>query len=94
MPSQNIDLSGEGELLALASVDMRQAAAAARLLQTTLGTDVNAARALETAIAVCYWRPFSEQNRTGTLGKKPAQSVVERDSDRPTVLPCHRCPAP
>jgi len=31
MADASIELSGEGELLALASVDMRQAAAAARL---------------------------------------------------------------
>jgi hypothetical protein len=27
-------------------------------------------RALETAIVVCYWRPFSKSNKVGTIGHK------------------------
>ena len=64
MPSVEIELPDEAQLLVLASADMKQAAAAARQLQRTF--DIHTSRALETAIAVCYWRPFSN-NCLGTL---------------------------
>ena len=68
MSSEFIELTGEPALLALASVDMRQAAAAARLLESRV--ELKEARALEAAIAVCYWRPFSARNLKGRLRKK------------------------
>jgi hypothetical protein len=51
-----------------ASIDMRQAEAAARLLDRQ--GDVHVRRALETAIAVCYARPWLESNRDGKLKKR------------------------
>lgn len=64
--SKEVELLGEPGLLALAAWDMRQTAAAAKLLQA-VRDDILAVRALETAIAVCYWRPFNKSNNTGTL---------------------------
>jgi hypothetical protein len=61
-------LSGEERRLALANIDMRQAEAAARLLDRQV--DVHVRRALETAIAVCYARPWLESNRDGKLKKR------------------------
>ncbi len=62
------ELTPEEELLVLAVSDLYQAAAAAHLLVQQI--DPHARRALETAISVCYARPWSEMNRSGTLGKK------------------------
>jgi hypothetical protein len=57
-------LTAEQERLALAANDMRQAAAAARLLERR--HDFHARRALETAISVCYARPWT-RNQIGKL---------------------------
>jgi hypothetical protein len=76
MPTERFDLAGETALLALAAQDMREAAAAGRSLAAMIedlehrGYDSHAGRALQTAIAVCYARPFAETNRLGTLRKK------------------------
>ena len=58
-------LNGEERRLALAILDMRQAEAAARLLGRQ--SDVHERRALETAIAVCYARPWLDGNKDGKL---------------------------
>ena len=58
-------LSGEQRRLALAVLDMRQAEAAARLLERQV--DVHVRRALETAVAVCYARPWLDSNKDGKL---------------------------
>ena len=68
MSSAHVDLTPEQERLALALSDMRQAAAAARLLDRQL--DVHARRALETAISVCYARPWIDSNNSGKLKTK------------------------
>jgi hypothetical protein len=34
--------------------------------------DLSLLRALETAVAVCYWRPFSQSNKVGHLHDKDA----------------------
>jgi hypothetical protein len=50
---------------------MRHAAAAARLLRNGVDeADADKARALETAIAVSYWRPWSQSNTLGSLKQK------------------------
>jgi hypothetical protein len=50
---------------------MRHAAAAARLLRDGVDeADADKARALETAIAVSYWRPWSQSNTLGSLKGK------------------------
>jgi hypothetical protein len=46
--------------LILAARDMEQAAAAARALQADTGDDDAFRRALETALSVCYMRPFTK----------------------------------
>jgi hypothetical protein len=58
----------EVQRLVMAEADMRMAAAAARLLQQT--EEVYRSRALETAIVVCYMRPFTKSNTVGALGRK------------------------
>ena len=62
----------------LAASDMRQAAAAAEHLSTErLNGDL--CRALETAIVICYSRPFARGNKAGTLGAEwvpPAPELV------------------
>ena len=64
----DVELTPEQARLALASTDMRQAAAAARLLPEL--HDFHARRALETAISVCYARPWIRSNRGGKLKDK------------------------
>ena len=61
----DIPLTPEQERLALAISDMQQAAAAARLLDPV--PDFHARRALETAISVCYARPWLPSNHGGKL---------------------------
>jgi hypothetical protein len=58
----------ESHRLTLANSDMRQAAAAARLLETQ--TDFHTRSALETAISVCYARPWLKSNQLGKLKDK------------------------
>jgi hypothetical protein len=59
---------------------MRQARAAiTALLATTEDDDVNLMLALETAIVVCYARPFTEGEGVGRLGEEWAP---EEDHDR------------
>ena len=53
-------LAKEQRALLLAASDMDQAAAAARMLQEE--TDGTRARTLETAMAVCYMRPFTKSD--------------------------------
>jgi hypothetical protein len=55
-------------LFLLAEADMAQAAAAARALQDESEGNGPLRRALETAIAVSYARPFAAGNRAGSLG--------------------------
>lgn len=60
-------LTNEIRRLRLAESDMNQAAAAAQALRTEhLNGDL--CRALETAIAVCYARPYGSSNKVGVLG--------------------------
>jgi hypothetical protein len=56
----------EVQRLVMAEADMRMAAAAAGLLQQT--EEIYRSRALETAIVVCYVRPFTHSNTVGPLG--------------------------
>jgi hypothetical protein len=57
--------------LRFAAGDMRQAEAAIRaLLATTEEDDVNLMLALETSIAVCYGRPFTDNQGVGQLARK------------------------
>ncbi len=53
-------LQKEQRALLLGASDMRQAAAAARALERE--QDVNLARALETAMVVCFMRPFTRSD--------------------------------
>jgi hypothetical protein len=64
----SVETTAEQERLALAASDMRQAAAAATLLDMQI--DVHARRALETAISVCYARPWLDSNKSGKLKDK------------------------
>jgi hypothetical protein len=64
-------------VLLLAAWDMEQVAEAAREIQREGGRDAGEAeprtqlvRALETAIAVCYWRPFTKSKGMGRLDEK------------------------
>jgi hypothetical protein len=57
---------------AFAESDMYQASAAARLLLQQGPDEVHAARALETAMVVCYARPFGRNDGIGTLPDKYA----------------------
>ena len=60
----------------LAASDMRQAAAAAGHLSSEhLNGDL--CRALETAIVICYSRPFAGGNKAGTLGAEWAPPAPE-----------------
>jgi hypothetical protein len=75
--STSLTLTREQERLALALGDMRQAAAAAGLLDRQLDVhgrhaqlDIHARRALETAISTCYARPWIDSKNTGKLKKK------------------------
>jgi hypothetical protein len=63
-----LHLTPEQERLVLAMYDMRQAAAAALILEQQ--ADFPARRAIETAISVCYARPFIDSNQGGKLKKK------------------------
>lgn len=65
--SERNRLRNEIRRLALAEADMRQMAAAAKALQTAEGGDLS--RALETAIVVCYARPFTS-NEIGPLERE------------------------
>lgn len=58
--SERNRLAKEQRALLLASSDMEQAAAAARALENE--HDGTLARALETAMAVCYMRPFTKSD--------------------------------
>lgn len=71
MSTKELELSGEAAMLVLAFSDMRQAEAAARALSELPDAEDGGAlaRALETAIAVCYYRPFDAKNKTGFLRK-------------------------
>jgi hypothetical protein len=64
----DIPLTKEQELLVLAVGDMRQAGAAALLLEQR--ANFQERRALETAISVCYARPWLDSNRSGKLRKE------------------------
>ncbi len=68
----------EVQRLVMAEADMRMAAAAAGLLQET--EELYRSRALETAIVVCYMRPFTPSNTVGALGRKwhPQDDVGRR----------------
>jgi hypothetical protein len=74
----DVPLTGEQARLALALNDMQQAAAAARLLDQQ--RDHHARRALETAISVCYARPWLPSNRSGKL-KDTWRPVAGSDRD-------------
>ncbi len=64
-------LRKEVRLLRFAAGDMRQARAAIRaLLATTAEDDVDLMLALETAIVVCYARPFTYGEGVGQLGEE------------------------
>jgi hypothetical protein len=90
LPEGQIQVTGRVALLALAAQDMRQAASAAKLLIDLPELDDRgaAARALETAIAVCYARPFLSRNRMGVpprrlrptdaLGRKIHAELIKR----------------
>lgn len=64
----DLDLTPEQKRLVLAISDMLQAAAAARILNQQ--RDLQARRAIETAISVCYARPWIDSNRGGKLKNK------------------------
>ncbi|HEY2209865.1 MAG TPA: hypothetical protein VGH26_11320 [Gaiellaceae bacterium] len=59
-PSKRTRLVKEQRALLLGASDMRQAAAAARALEHE--QDVDLARALETAMMVCFMRPFTRSD--------------------------------
>lgn len=63
--ASDIQLTPEQQRLALAVNDMKQAADAARILDRQVS--LHARRALETAISVCYARPWLDSNAGGKL---------------------------
>jgi hypothetical protein len=69
--SEKNRLLNEIRALVLAASDMRQAAAAARALENE-HQNVDRMRALETAVVVCYWRPFATAN---TVRLDPGRSL-------------------
>jgi hypothetical protein len=73
--SERNRLESEGRRLRLAESDMQQAAAAAEAIQREPeGTPLR--RALETALLVCYARPFTS-NKIGALGEEWAPTDPE-----------------
>jgi hypothetical protein len=64
----DLPLTLDQERLVLAILDMGQAAAAARILDQQ--RDLQARRAIETAISVCYARPWLYSKGRGKLKKK------------------------
>jgi hypothetical protein len=63
-------------ILLLAAIDMEQVIQAAEAIQRELQSSsprLQFIRALETAVAVCYWRPFSASNTVGCLRHKDAE---------------------
>jgi hypothetical protein len=84
-----VPLTAEQERLTLAVSDMLQAAAAARLLSQRV--DPHDRRALETAISVCYARPWLESNRSGRLKDKWLPAVgADRDLHKRLLELRHR----
>jgi hypothetical protein len=69
-------LLNETRRFLLAASDMRQAAAAADHLATE-HRNGDLCWALETAIVICYSRPFARGNKTGTLGAEWAPPAPE-----------------
>jgi hypothetical protein len=69
-------LTSENELLGLARSDMLQAGAAARLVRRQM--PIHARLALETAVAVCYARPWGNNN----VGRLHEKWLPEADADR------------
>jgi hypothetical protein len=62
-------------ILLLAAVDMEQVLSACRAYEREKAADdadYQLLRALETAIVVCYWRPFSKINSMGHLADSDA----------------------
>jgi hypothetical protein len=62
-------------VLLLGASDMEQVIAAVEAIKREEGSanpDLRLVDALETAAVVCYWRPFSQRNTVGNLGKKDA----------------------
>jgi hypothetical protein len=72
-------LDRQYQILVLAASDMRAVIAACDALELT--ADHGLRDALETAIAGCYARPFSESNTHGHLGNRwrPASGTSERE---------------
>jgi hypothetical protein len=71
------------KILLLGASDMDHVIAAAEAIQhehSSDNPDLSLIRGLETAVVVCYWRPFSESNTVGHLSKKDAlDSELHRD---------------
>jgi hypothetical protein len=84
MPSQKIKLKGEGEFLALASVDMRQAAAAARLLQTAL-VDHHDLRRAGQAVPRSGLRCRTRSEESALEGKRPRRYGVPDGGAEPEL---------
>ena len=62
-------------ILLLGASDMDQVIAAAEAIQREHragAPNLSLLRVMETAVVVCYWRPFSQSNTVGHLGKKDA----------------------
>lgn len=58
------------DILLLGAIDMEQVIEAAQAIQRehqTSEPNLQLIRALETAVVVCYWRPFSQSNTVGHL---------------------------
>jgi hypothetical protein len=75
-------------ILLLAAVDMEQVVSSCRAYQReqdAIEPDLQLLRALETAIVVCYWRPFSKSNSMGCLTDSDA-----RDPELHTFLKSQR----
>ena len=63
-------------ILLLGASDMDQVIAAAESIQRehrSTTQDLELIRALETAVVVCYWRPFSQSNTVGHLRESDAE---------------------
>ena len=67
-------LENRSRVLQLAAIDMEQTIEAARAIEREIkmqaqgqGQSWQFTRALETAVAVCYWRPFTRSSTMGAL---------------------------
>ena len=71
-------LQARKTILLLGAIDMGQVIEAAEAIQRenqSSTPNLELIRALETAVGVCFWRPFSQRNSGGRLRNKDAEDA-------------------